>query len=337
MHVRVPQDRLFGLPCDDAPIYVSVPVGHDEQGVAVRQETIRTAMVTKVCAGAGCRHREAAGQAAYPAVPGSRLCRSCRERLVRELRRLPALHEECARRLDMSADRERDRVSGGSLPGLPLNAAAVEARSAIVSVLASWSAAVAQERGVAAPGRVVERLAEFLLRHADWLAAHPAAGEFSQEVARLARRAARVIDPGSSRRLAIGDCVEDGCPGRLTAAVRPDQPDVPAEITCDACAGHRWFGHQWLQLSRLLGARTDAGVAGGAAAAGACAGGLPAAAKAPRTRWFSAADVARLWNIPSGTVYRHASQRQWRRRTKQGRTYYHEADVHATLSALRRA
>ncbi|CAL9620351.1 hypothetical protein SUDANB6_05848 [Streptomyces sp. enrichment culture] len=301
------------------------------------QTTIRTAMVATVCTGAGCRRRQETGQAARLAESGTALCPSCRERLERELRRLPALFEECARRLDISADRERDRVSGGSLPGLPLNTAAVEARSAIVSVLASWSAAVVQERGVRAPGRVVEELAGFLLRHVDWLAAHSAAGEFSQEVARLARRAARVVDLAPSRRVAIGGCVEDGCPGRLTAAVRPDGPGVPVEIICDATAGHRWPGHQWLQLSRLLGARTDPGATGDDSAAEVSAGGLPVAAAVPRTRWVSAAAVARLWNIPSGTVYRHASQQQWRRRTRQGRTYYHDADVHETLSDLRRS
>ncbi|MFJ9982326.1 hypothetical protein [Streptomyces cyaneofuscatus] len=299
------------------------------------QGTTRWAMVTKACAGAGCRRRETA----RAAVAGTVLCLSCRDRLVRELRELPALYEECARRLDISADRERDRVSGGSLPGLPLNTAAVEARSAIVSVLASWSAAVAQERGVAAPPRVVARLAGFLLRHAQWLAAHTAAGELSREVARLGRDAARVIGLGANRRLAIGDCVEEGCLGRLTATVRPDQPGVPAQITCDAAAGHRWLGHQWLELSRLLGVRKNPAEAGEGTAAEAgevSVDGLPAVARVPRTRWFSAADVSRLWNIPSGSVYRHASQQQWRRRSEQGRTYYHDADVHKTLSALRR-
>ncbi|MFF2703440.1 hypothetical protein ACFVUQ_34390 [Streptomyces cyaneofuscatus] len=311
------------------------------------QGTTRWAMVTKACAGAGCRRRETA----RAAVAGTVLCLSCRDRLVRELRELPALYEECARRLDISADRERDRVSGGSLPGLPLNTAAVEARSAIVSVLASWSAAVAQERGIAAPPRVVARLAGFLLRHAQWLAAHTAAGELSREVAQLGRDAARVMGLGANRRLAIGDCVEEGCLGRLTATVRPDQPGVPAQIACDAAAGHRWLGHQWLELSRLLGVRKNPAEAGegaaaeagkaGAAGVASVAGevsvdGLPAVARVPRTRWFSAADVSRLWNIPSGSVYRHASRQQWRRRSEQGRTYYHDADVHKTLSALRR-
>lgn len=307
-----------------------------KRGITVSEGTIRRATVTTACTGAGCRRREAAGQAVRRAARGTALCLPCRERLMRELRGLPALYAECARRLDISAGPDRDRVSGGSLPGLPLNTAAVEARSAIVSVLASWSATVAEQRGIGAPRRAVEQLAGFLLRHTDWLAAHPAAGEFSQEVARLARGAARVVDLAPNRRVPIGGCVEDGCPGRLTAAVRPDRPGVPAEITCDAGTGHRWMGHQWLRLSRLLGVRRDPGTAGGGATAGVPAAGVPAAAGAPRTRWLSAAGVARLWNVPPGTVYRHASQQQWRRRTEQGRTYYHEADVVQTFRTLRR-
>ncbi|MCF3104177.1 hypothetical protein IPZ58_21665 [Streptomyces roseoverticillatus] len=51
------------------------------------------------------------------------------------------------------------------------------------------------------------------------------------------------------------------------------------------------------------------------------------------TRWISAADIARLWGIAPGSVYRHASQAQWRRQTRTGRTYYHEADVQRTLES----
>ncbi|MEG3631644.1 hypothetical protein [Streptomyces poriticola] len=297
--------------------------------------TSSNAVLTAACAGAGCVRRESAGRARRLVVDGLRLCPACRERLFAELRQLPALYEECGKRLDISVARERERTSGGPLPGLPLNTAAVEARSATLSVLASWATVVAEGRGVTAPRRAVGQLAGFLLRHAGWLAAHEAVGDLSQETAQLVRGARRVIDPGTRRRMDIGACVEEGCRGRLTASVGPDRPNVPAEIACDVSPEHRWFGHQWLQLSRLLGARRGpSGVP--AASADAAGGGLPAPVGVPRTRWFSAADVARLWNVPPGTVYRHASQQQWRRRTKQGRTYYHDADVHKTLSALRR-
>ncbi|MDX3644657.1 hypothetical protein [Streptomyces sp. MB09-02B] len=304
-------------------------------------ETIRTARGAMGCAGAGCRRREPAGPAVRPAATTAQLCPSCRQRLVRELGRLPALYEECASRLDGSSERARERTSGGALPGMPLNTAALEIRSAIVSVLASWSTVVAEERRVRGPRRTVALLTEFLRRHADWLASHEAAGDLSLEVARLTRGAWRVIDPGPRRRVAVGDCVEDGCPGALSAVVRPDGASVPAEIICDACPEHHWSGHQWLQLSRRLSARTVL-AGGGADAGGADAGGAPAGGRegagseGQPVTWLGAADVARLWSIASGTVYRHASQHHWRRRSERGRTYYHHADVVRTLSAPRR-
>ncbi|WP_405858335.1 hypothetical protein OG361_29655 [Streptomyces sp. NBC_00090] len=299
--------------------------------------TIRTARGTTTCAGAGCRRREAAGQARRLAVTGTQLCLPCRERLVTELGRLPALYEECVRRIDGSSNGTREKTSGGALPGMPLNTAALEVRSTILSVLASWSAVVAEQRRVHGPRRTVPLLTEFLRRHADWLASHEAAGDLSLEVARLARGAWRVIDPGPQRRVAIGDCVESECPGSLTAVVRPDRPAVPTEISCDASPEHHWLGHQWLQLSRRLNARTElaaSGEDGGGTRADRYGTGEP---EAQPVTWFTAADVARLWSIPSGTVYRHASQQNWRRHSKQGRTYYHHADVLRTLSTPRRS
>ncbi|MBL3670743.1 hypothetical protein JL475_33230 [Streptomyces sp. M2CJ-2] len=51
--------------------------------------------------------------------------------------------------------------------------------------------------------------------------------------------------------------------------------------------------------------------------------------------WLTASDITRLWATPSGSVYRLASQREWRRRSQGGRTYYHEADVVRALSERR--
>ncbi|MEU8545391.1 hypothetical protein AB0C81_00015 [Streptomyces roseoverticillatus] len=271
------------------------------------------------CRGAGCRAREAAGhgkQHRRPAQTPALLCTACRARLGLELMRLPDLYEECALALGASGPR-REKVSGGPLPGMPFNATAADVRAALMGVLGAWSALVVQERGAAAPRRDAAALSRFLLQHVGWLAAHPAAGELSEEIARVVRRARRVIDPDAARQVAVGGCVEPGCTGSLTATVRAQAPHEPAEITCDADAAHHWLGHQWLQLSR----RARPGTAGRAAG----------------TRWISAADIARLWGIAPGSVYRHASQAQWRRQTRTGRTYYHEADVQRTLEGRKAA
>ncbi|MFI8829099.1 hypothetical protein [Streptomyces sp. NPDC053431] len=300
-------------------------------------------VVTTVCAGTSCVRREGAGRARRPAAPASRLCLDCHERLVRDLNRLPELYEECARHLDGSGgDRAVERTSGGPLPGMPFNLRAADVRTQILAVLSAWASLVLEERDLAGPRRAVVPLVNFLTRHGTWLAAHDAAGEVSAEIAQLVRRALGVIDPTTSRRIAVGGCVEPGCTGALTAVVRPRHPQLPATITCGADASHHWVGHEWLQLSRRLGATAGAAAsattgATGARVVAAVAGG---AASAPaggtsdleaEVRWMTAADIARLWDMPPGSVYRHASLRKWRRRSRSGRTYYHAGDVYETL------
>ncbi|MFD5056798.1 hypothetical protein [Streptomyces tendae] len=306
------------------------------------EETVRGNTGTSVCVGVGCARDEAAGRAGRPAVAGSRLCASCHRRLLHELMRLPGLYEECGLRLGGESGPCREKTSGGPLPGMPFNARAADARTSILGVLASWATLVVEERGLAGPRRSVGPLAQFLARHGDWLAAHGAAGEVSAEVARLVRRARGVIDPVPSRRVHIGDCVEPGCSGALTAFVRPERPQVPAEITCDAQTSHSWFGHEWLQLSRRIGA-SEARPAPSSCGAGTAqdASVAPPETRQPvptdgdqEVRWVTAADISSLWGIPTGSVYRHASMRKWRRRSTSGRTYYHGIDVYETLDGV---
>ncbi|WP_020141370.1 hypothetical protein [Streptomyces sp. 351MFTsu5.1] len=278
------------------------------------QGTIRMPVATTACAGAACVRRESGGLARRLAAPGTRLCPACHEHLVRDLRRLPELYEECARHLDgAGGERSVEKTSGGPLPGMPFNCRAADTRSAILGVLGSWAGLVLEEFGLTGPRRAVAPLARFLIRHSHWLAGHEAAGEVSAEVARLVRRAHGVIDPATDRRVPVGDCVEPGCSGDLTAVVRPRQPRLPAAITCTENPAHRWAGPEWLQLSRRLNATsaTDS--------------------SSPEERWVTAADIARLWSVPPGSVYRHASTAKWRRRSESGRTYYHAADVHESL------
>ncbi|MFB7867733.1 hypothetical protein [Streptomyces sp. NPDC056069] len=295
-------------------------------------------MVTTVCAGTSCVRREGAGRARRPAAPASRLCLDCHERLVRDLNRLPELYEECARHLDGSGgDRAVERTSGGPLPGMPFNLRAADVRTQILAVLSAWASLVLEERDLAGPRRAVVPLVNFLTRNGTWLASHDAAGEVSAEIAQLVRRALGVIDPTTNRRIPVGECVEPGCSGALTAVVQTRRPQLPATITCGADASHHWVGHEWLQLSRRLGA--GAGAATPPAGQGRPVAAVPVvpAQAGPLTdpeaevRWMTAADIARLWDMPPGSVYRHASLQKWRRRSRSGRTYYHAGDVYETL------
>jgi hypothetical protein len=283
----------------------------------VAQGRVRTAAVGALCTGIGCRRRRETGQVRRRVVAGSQLCRACREGFTAGLESLPGLYHECGRRLG-GFDRPRGHAAGsGPMPGMPFNAAAADVRARILSVLGSWSGMVAEERRVTAPERSVGALVTFLGRHVNWIAAHPAAIEATDEVAQLVRAARRVAYPNPIHRVAIGGCVEVGCGGELVAFVHPHEPRLPAEIRCDADPGHSWLEHHWMHLSHRMGMAPSIATA--------------TTTRSPTTRWLSAADISLLWGIPPGSVYRLANEQQWRRRNKARRTYYHEGDVLQTF------
>lgn len=270
-----------------------------------------------LCVGIHCQLRYESGRSRQRVLNGSRICPVCRDKLASGLLSLAGLYAECGRLLDASgggASQLRAKVSGG-LPGLPFNARAAETRTEILDVLESWSAMVADERRVSPPRRGVVDLAEFLRRHVDWLTAHPAAAEATEEVARLVRSARQVVDPVRMRRVPIGTCVEKGCGGQLHAVMSLNESSAPARISCDVDSRHSWSEHQWYELSRQLAWES------------------PGSGSGPRpARWLSATDISRLWRIPCASVYRFASEQDWRRHRQAGRTYYHAGDVQDTLS-----
>ncbi|MFF9153266.1 hypothetical protein ACF1AB_13675 [Streptomyces sp. NPDC014846] len=268
----------------------------------------------RLCGGAGCAARP------HPVAPHSRLCAACERRLLTDLERLPGLYRSCEAALLGSRNggiAPQGRSTGGPMPGMPFNARAADVRASILSVLGSWSGLVAQERGITAPSRTVTALTLFLRRHASWLAAHETAAEAAAEVGRLVGAARRVVDPDGNRRMEVGSCTETGCTGSLVAHVRTAGP-AGSEIVCSAEPAHRWPAAEWTRLGRHL---DEAGAAGTARRA---------------AQWLSAADVARLRDVPPGTVYRLASEHRWRRDKRAGRTYYWAQDVENSFHAMRR-
>ncbi|MFD3961453.1 MULTISPECIES: hypothetical protein [Streptomyces] len=286
----------------------------------------RTVRSHHLCTGAGCRRRETrAGRGRRTADDGTLLCPDCRGELLTDLRQLPTLYRACGHLLDGSRSMSgpRERTSGGGAPGLPFNTAASDARREILTLLGSWAGLVAEARQVPRPDRTVEALAAFLVRHWGWLASHSAAGDASHELSATARRAARAADPDRDRRpVVIGTCPEPGCTGRLQSLIHPHSAEAPA-VRCRVDPAHHWTGEQLMTLRRRM------------AAAPTATHPAPLDAAPTRTAWLTASDITRLWGVPSGSVYRLASLRAWRRRSRNGRTYYHEADVVRALSERR--
>ncbi|MDQ0695131.1 hypothetical protein QF048_001573 [Streptomyces sp. W4I9-2] len=245
------------------------------------------------------------------------LCRACIDLLRATLCALPQLYGECGRLLTGVVSPRTERTSGGGrAPGIPLNTSAVEARSAMIATLASWAGLAAESGGRPGPERTVPALARWLGEELPRIAAHPAAGEFSKEVHRLAAGARRVVSPGPAHRATVGTCVEPGCDGKLVATTGAG-PGGLGEIRCDRDGAHSWTEYDWSRLRRRLAARS-------AVRAGAAAG-------APATRWLAPQDVSLLWRVPLGSVYRLASEQSWRRERRGGRSYYDEQDVRRTL------
>lgn len=185
-------------------------------------------------------------------LPGLRLCRGCLTRTRKNLAALPGLYEECAHAVGpASGHRVREKVSGTLTPHNPLNEAAVEARTRVQSVLASWTRLVIDERGLTARRGEVGQLARFLALHLDWLAARSAAADLVTEIDELVAGVLGVVDTGGAvRRIEIGECIEPGCGGTLVARVRVGG-EGPPEVGCDA-GRHVWWPHQWLLLQRCV-------------------------------------------------------------------------------------
>lgn len=148
------------------------------------------------------------------------------------------------------------RVSGSKERGISLDEHVLEARMAIEGILSSWARLVADERGIRSLGAEdlnVAHLARFLLAHLDWMAAHPAATDFAQEIHDLTAKVRRSSQVSADlSRMHLSECVVPGCPGTLGVRVGRGGK---REIWCEL--GHTWTAEQWLLLSRQLNSTSD--------------------------------------------------------------------------------
>ncbi|MFI6153776.1 hypothetical protein ACIBCA_13870 [Kitasatospora sp. NPDC051170] len=207
---------------------------------------MRTEVTT--CVAVGCGRDPEGGEAQpRPADPGSLLCRPCRNGVHHRLGRLPQLYRASDGLLNAQS-KQVERVSGGRNIGIPLNSSAVEARANVRGFLAAWSQLVVDERDVSAPDRTVPAMAEFLLRHRNWIDRHPAVGEFANELFRAFSRMQRLETAVPIRRITVSRCPEDGCPGELEAVLRPQDARAGSLIRCTHTKEHTWPTERWSSL-----------------------------------------------------------------------------------------
>ncbi|SHN06625.1 hypothetical protein [Actinacidiphila paucisporea] len=176
---------------------------------------------------------------------GHRLCPVCGERVGTTLRALPRLYAACEDALGPALGGFRQRVSGSRSMGMALNERAMDARSDMVTVLASWSDMVVGERRASAPrGRTVRDLATFVAAHLGWLLAHPAADDFVSEIVTVEKAARQAVDAGPAPR-ELGRCPEPECTSPVRSSAQP------GEVFAVSCGvGHVLSPQQWLRFGR---------------------------------------------------------------------------------------
>lgn len=182
-----------------------------------------------------------------------RVCRKCVERLRGELLTLLGLYRESDHALTPGPARMRERVSGSRSVGIALDERTVEIRTEAVDVLASWARLVVEEHGAKGlRGGDVGSLVSFLRDEVEWIAEHPAAVSFDEEVRQLLQRLGALFGPAPVRGLPLGPCVEPGCTGTLVAVVSGagGSAATPGHVSCDA--GHTLPPRQWLAVAGQL-------------------------------------------------------------------------------------
>jgi hypothetical protein len=203
-------------------------------------------MNTSLCVGQNCGARSR-----RTAVSGLRLCTACYHELKGNLIELPEIYDDCESALLPGHNPVLQQVSGTRrTTGILLDEGVITVRSKILGVLASWSALVADERTITKPARHPAGLAVFLIKHLNWLLAHPAAANFAEEISLITTQARSAVHGQSALRIDLGQCIHPGCDTSMTTTPPTGGSERTCEVRC--AAGHTWQPHQWLQLSRQI-------------------------------------------------------------------------------------
>lgn len=288
--------------------------------------------MTVWCHTPGCLPRGADGPA--PARDGYLLCRHHVDHIASDALRLAALHDELGEQLAGSGT-GGGTVAGGTHAGLRLDIAAAAARHDIRKLLVElvqaitairggvrlpqrWILAPALPSGAVGPRDLVswewddrnEVLAAIVGTNAPWLAARPNAGDTSDRLGYLGRRAYAITTAEPTSVVQIGPCplLVDGqpCRGQVRALVRRTDALLPLQVTCED-PEHAWPVEELARLGRWIGLK--------------------------RGRWMSAAELAVLYALPVRRIHQLASLHRWRRTEDRIRPVLYSA--HDAARALR--
>ena len=185
------------------------------------------------------------------AAAGAVLCAPCIRQVQRNLRVLPALHQESLHNVSPTSRRMNPTKVSGSRNRDHLNISVLDARQDILAILESWSGIVVENIGGMVPERSVAELTRFLAANLEWLAAQPPAAGFADEIERTTAELRRIIDPDpGGPRTPVRNCVVDNCTGTIAASPQRAGDTGGSSIRCSA--GHTWEMHEWLTLRRLM-------------------------------------------------------------------------------------
>lgn len=269
--------------------------------------------MTVWCATPGCQPRGTDGPA--PARDGYHLCGHHVDRIAVDVLTLARLHDELGEQLAITGG-GTGHAAGGTHAGLRLDIAAAAARHDIRVLLVELARAIAAIRGVPIllprrwelapplpPGVHGPRqalnysfdesntaLAAFVGTHAGWLAARPNAGDTSDRLGYLRRRAQSITTAEPTKIVHIGPCpmLVEGqpCGGQVRALVRRTDALLPLQVTCED-PEHAWPVEELARLGRWIGLKEG--------------------------RWMTAAELAILYGLPIRRIHQLASLHQWQR------------------------